>query len=122
MASTYGSLPAGTQFKIFVQPIETVAYPNNRNSYVTKEFSHINQEGRKKHLCDMLVILCDCSAIILLGLGANGSYEFLMTFNPATQDTPSHEILPDPRCEGMQSAILIQKHCSHSFDGLQHLK
>lgn len=27
----------------------------------------------------MLVILCDCSANILLGLGANGSYEFLMT-------------------------------------------
>lgn len=46
----YRSLPTASQFKIFVQPIETVAYPKNRKSYVTKEYSHIDQEGRKKTL------------------------------------------------------------------------
>lgn len=85
-------------------------------------FTYRPRRSQKKHLCEVLVILCDCSANILLVLGANGPYVFLMRFNPATQDTPSREILPEPCCEGMRSAISTQKRCSHNYDGLQPLK
>lgn len=68
------------------------------------------------------MILCDRSADTLLVLGATSSYVLLMTFNPATQDTLSRGILPDPCYEGMWSAIFIQEHLSHNYVNLQPLK
>lgn len=86
---------------------KNVAYPKNRNSYVTKEiFTHRPRRLQKNTCSEVLVI-----PLWLFGkyIAYSGGHRFICIScfkkdNPATQDTPARGC-----CEGIWSAIFTQK-------------
>ena len=86
---------------------KNVAYPKNRNSYVTKEiFTHRPRRLQKNTCSEVLVI-----PLWLFGkyIAYSGGHRFIcISFfkkdNPATQDTRARGC-----CEGIWSAIFTQK-------------